>query len=86
MDISYNGKKSPIFVEIEKNLLHHQLRQEKILKKKKKRYHILDISLFNSESTNSIPIHFQFRPFLMPLNILEGPQLDFPRLLTWMKR
>ena len=28
----------------------------------------------------------QFKPYLWPLNMLEGPQLDFPRLLSWMKK
>lgn len=27
----------------------------------------------------------KYRPYLWPLNRLEGPQLDFPRLLSWMK-
>jgi len=28
----------------------------------------------------------QFKSYLCPLNKLEGPQLDFPRLLSWMKK
>lgn len=26
-----------------------------------------------------------YQPYLWPINQLEGPQLDFPRLLSWMK-
>lgn len=28
----------------------------------------------------------QFKAYLCPINMLEGPQLDFPRLLSWMKK
>jgi len=27
----------------------------------------------------------QFQTYLFPLNMLEGPQLDFPRMLSWME-
>ena len=28
----------------------------------------------------------RFTPYMYPLNMLEGPQINFPRTLTWMKK
>ena len=45
---------------------------------------VLNVDLLQADLeqfTNGV----QFQTYLFPLNMLEGPQIDFPRLLTWME-
>ena len=45
---------------------------------------VLSITLLKAEIEQYLS-GMKFKSYLFPLNQLEGPQLDFPRLISWMK-
>jgi len=68
-----------------KRLLGAKLFREKVQELRKEKPNDFDLKLLEGQFDQYIS-GMKHKSYLFPMNNLEGPHLDFPRLLTWMKQ